>query len=65
MPSVEDVLCKSPELNVFLSLPTKGNKFDLNAVRLKCFQALGVNSDTVIIIIPGVCFSTGSLLITT
>lgn len=26
-------------------LLTKGNKFDLNAARLKCFQTLGVNND--------------------
>lgn len=33
-------------MSFFPSLPTKGNKFDLNTVLLKCFQALGVNSDT-------------------
>lgn len=33
------------------SILTKSNHLDLNAVLLKCFQALGVNSDTIIIMI--------------
>lgn len=33
-------------MSFFPFLPTKGNKFALNAVLLKCFQTLGVNNDT-------------------
>lgn len=33
-------------MSFFPFLPTKGNKFELNAVLLKCFQTLGVNNDT-------------------
>lgn len=32
-------------MSFFPSLLTEGNTFDLNAVLLKCSQALGINSD--------------------
>lgn len=48
MPSTEEVFHKGcmNYVSVFLSLLTNGNKFDLNAVLLKCYHGLGTNSET-------------------